>query len=97
MSDGVKMSFSEVEGYAKKFQSEAEALDRSINNMYRYVQQLKAGWNGEAAQSFEEKLNSLKKGFNDTKQVISDISTKLSKNAKDMRDMDQAMGKGWTP
>ncbi len=95
MSDGIKMSFSEVEGYAKKFNSEAEALQRTISNMYRYVRELQAGWNGEAAKGFEEKLNSLKKGFDNTQQVISDISSNLNKSAQEMRDFDQRMGQGW--
>jgi WXG100 family type VII secretion target len=95
MSDGIKMSFSEVENYSKKFQQEADNLDRSINNMYKYVNQLKQGWNGNAAQGFEEKLNSLKKNFNDTREVISSISSNLAQSAKEMREFDESMGNSW--
>ena len=95
MSDGIKMSFSEVEGYAKKFHTEADNLDRSIANMYKYVQQLKTGWNGQAAEGFEQKLNSLKKGFNETKQVIDSISSNLSQSAKEMKAFYESIGKSW--
>lgn len=95
MSDGIKMSFSEVESYAKKFQNESDSLEKSIARMYQYVNTLKSGWNGQAAQGFEEKLNSLKKGFNETQQVITSISKNLAQSAKEMREFDQKMGSSW--
>ena len=93
MADGVKMSYSELEGYSKKFQTEADNLNSSIDRMYKQVQQLKSGWNGDAAQGFENKLNSLKKGFKDTQQVIDSISKDLVQSARDMREFDESMSR----
>ena len=94
-SDGVKMSFSEVRSYATKFSNESTNLDDLIRRMYQYVDALKAGWNGDAATGFEEKLNSLKSGFNETKQVIADISSNLSTSANEMEQFDKNMGSSW--
>ena len=93
--DGVKMSFAEVRSYAQKFQSESEKLDESITRMYNYVNQLRAGWNGEAATGFENKLNSLKSGFNQTKTVIAEISSNLNTSANEMEELDSKLGSGW--
>ena len=93
--DAMKMEYSEVYDYSKKFKSESAQLDQIIRRMYQYVDALGAGWDGDAARTFREKLDSMKKSFDDTQKVIADISTGLDLSAKDMEEAEKKMGSRW--
>lgn len=94
-NDGSSMKFEEVRDYAGKFNTESQNLKDSVTRMYQYVDSLEQTWNGAEASAFRSRLDSLKKNFEQTYEVIGEISTKLKSSADDQEQRENERAQKW--
>lgn len=94
-SGGSRMDYSEVRDYATKFNNESTNLHDSVERMYGYVSQLEQTWDGAEAKAFRARLDSLKKNFEQTYQVIGEISQKLKSSADDQEQRENERAQKW--
>ncbi len=94
-SGGSRMDYNEVRDYAGKFSKESSDLQASVARMYQYVSRLEQTWDGAEASAFRARLDSLKKNFEQTYQVIEEISTKLKSSADDQEQREQERAQKW--
>lgn len=95
MSGSIRVTREDLDGYANKYNQESQNMEQMIRNMYGYVDQLEATWEGQAAQAFRERLDSLKPSFENIQQVIGEISTALNKSAQTFSDVDEQLKQAW--
>lgn len=94
-SGGSRMDYEQVRTYAGNFAKESTAISDSVTRMYGYVSDLEQTWDGAEASAFRARLDSLKKNFEQTYQVIDEISKKLNSSADNQEQVENERAQKW--
>ena len=77
MSGQIRMTPETMRARAAEYSTQASNVQDVINKMDNLLKQLKAEWEGDAAQGFETRFNELRPGFVKAQELIEEISAAL--------------------
>lgn len=82
MANQIRMTPETMRTRATEYGRQADTLKEVITAMDNLLNQLQSEWEGAASESYAQKYEELKPGFQKAEQLIRDIQTALNKTAE---------------
>jgi WXG100 family type VII secretion target len=77
MADGYGTNFAEMASCAKDIESVEQEINGAVNKLNSDLEPLKASWQGQASQAFQQLQERLMEDAKKLNQALSDISTAM--------------------
>lgn len=88
MANQIRMTPETMRTRATEYGRQADTLKDVIITMDNLLNQLQSEWEGAASESYAQKYEELKPGFQKAEQLIRDIQTALNKTAEIVENTD---------
>lgn len=95
MAGQIRMSPEAMRENAGRYRVEASNVESVIQNMDQLLGILQSEWEGQASQSYAQRYQELKPGFQRAKELIEEIAQALDKTAMTFEETDAAIAGGF--
>ena len=85
----IRMTPESMRERSRQYQKEADKVQEVIRTMDTLLQQLQTEWEGEASRSYANRYGELRPGFVRAQELITEISSALTKSAQIVEETDQ--------
>lgn len=89
MADQIRMTPDTMRTRAGEYRNEADTVNQVIGKMDALLQQLQSEWEGSASESYAERYQELKPGFQKAEELIREIAAALDSTANIVEETDQ--------
>lgn len=89
MAEQIRMTPDTMRTRAGEYRNEAETVNQVIRNMDSLLQKLQSEWEGAASNSYAERYQELKPGFQKAEGLIREIAAALDATAAIVEETDQ--------
>ena len=91
MAGQIKISPDTMRTRAQEYSNEADNVQQVISKMDSLLSALQSEWEGESSQSYSQRYQELKPGFEKAEELIREISQSLQKTATHLEETDAAI------
>lgn len=89
MANQIRMTPDTMRARANEYRGEADTVNQVICKMDSLLQQLQSEWEGSASESYAERYQELKPGFQKAEELIREIASALDTTANIVEETDQ--------
>ncbi len=89
MANQIRMTPDTMRARANEYRGEADTVNQVICKMDSLLQQLQSEWEGSASESYAERYQELKPGFQKAEELIREIASALDSTANIVEETDQ--------
>ena len=89
MANQIRMTPDTMRARANEYRGEADTVNQVICKMDSLLQQLQSEWEGSASESYAERYQELKPGFQKAEELIREIALALDSTANIVEETDQ--------
>lgn len=91
MAQQIRMTPDSMRARAGEYRSEAESVNQVISNMDSLLEKLQSEWEGSASDSYANRYQDLKPGFQKAEELIREIAAALDATAQIVEETDQSI------
>lgn len=95
MAGQIRISPETMRSRAQEYSNEADNVQQVISKMDSLLSALQSEWEGEASQSYAQRYQELKPGFQKAEELIREISQALQQTATRLEETDAAIASGF--
>lgn len=91
MAQQIRMTPDTMRTRAVEYRNEADSVNQVINNMDALLEKLQSEWEGSASDSYANRYQELKPGFQKAEELIREIAAALDATAQIVEETDQSI------